>query len=76
MLVPEFKSIEEVQSFLTYGSGGWDEWCRPMVEEYIELIVPHTPMEEIALDELNGWIENELHSMYQGYEEYATHRSY
>ena len=47
-----------------------------MVEEYIELIVPHTPMEEIDLDELNGWIENELHSMYQGYEEYATHRSY
>ena len=64
MNIPEFKDIEDVQRFLRYGG---DEWCRPMVEEYMELIAFDTKPEEIDIEELNGWIENEVLCFEQGY---------
>ena len=51
MNIPEFKDIEDVQKFLRYGG---DEWCRPMVEEYMELIAFDTRPEEIDIEELNA----------------------
>ena len=35
MYTPDFQNVEDVQRFLRYGG---DAWCRPMVEEYMELV--------------------------------------
>jgi hypothetical protein len=64
MSIPQFKDIEDVQKFLRHGG---DEWCRPMVEEYMELIAFDVRPEEIDIEELNGWIENEVLTLEQGY---------
>ena len=64
MLLPDFKTFEDVYKFL-----GGEEWCRPMVESYLDMI-GDTPLEEIDIEELNGWIEHEMGSLSEGYEEY------
>jgi len=68
MFAPRFKCFEDIESFLRYGG---EEWCRPMVEEYMELIAYDTPTEEINIEELNGWIEHELASATSGYTEWC-----
>lgn len=45
-----------------------------MVEEYLELI--HINNDPIDLDELNGWIENEMRSATDGYDEWIEHEAY
>ena len=65
MNIPEFQDIEDVEKFLRYGG---DEWCRPMVEEYMELIAYDSKPEDINIQELNGWIEHEMRSLSDGYE--------
>tara|TARA_R100001163_G_C4915168_1_gene97736 strand:- start:218 stop:430 length:213 start_codon:yes stop_codon:yes gene_type:complete len=70
MNIPEFKDIEDVQKFLRYGG---DEWCRPMVEEYMELIDARP--EEIDVEELNGWLEHELLCVTDGYKDWAYENS-
>tara|TARA_R110001583_G_scaffold65478_1_gene189214 strand:- start:303 stop:521 length:219 start_codon:yes stop_codon:yes gene_type:complete len=69
MFIPEFNSVEQVKAFLDYG--GENEWCRPMIEEYMELV--HINNDPIDLDELNGWIEHEMKSATEGYEEWLEH---
>tara|TARA_R110000850_G_scaffold245482_1_gene370359 strand:- start:165 stop:380 length:216 start_codon:yes stop_codon:yes gene_type:complete len=68
MFTPNFSTSEDVRQFLMYGG---DEWCRPMVEEYMDLIACTTPIEELDIEELNGWLEHELSSATQGYEEWG-----
>ena len=72
MYVPEFNSIEDVQRFLRYGG---DAWCRPMVEEYMELIALDTNVEDIDIEELNGWIEHEMSTFEQGYRDWGDENS-
>tara|TARA_R100001224_G_C3942373_1_gene122786 strand:+ start:398 stop:616 length:219 start_codon:yes stop_codon:yes gene_type:complete len=72
MYVPEFNSIEDVQKFLRYGG---DAWCRPMIEEYMELIALDTDVEDIDIEELNGWIEHEMSIFNQGYRDWGDENS-
>jgi|TARA_R110000822_G_C14946355_1_gene454357 hypothetical protein len=72
MNIPEFKDAEDVKKFLNYGG---DEWCRPMVEEYIEMLAPNVPWDELDIEELNGWIEHEMSSLQQGYQEWGSDRA-
>ena len=65
MYTPDFQSVEDVQRFLRYGG---DAWCRPMVEEYMELVALDTDIEDIDINELNGWIEHEMRSLSDDYE--------
>jgi hypothetical protein len=67
MSSPQFKDVADVQKFLRHGG---DEWCLPMVEEYMELIAIDTRPEEIDVEELNGWIENEVLCLEQGYRDW------
>ena len=46
MYTPDFQSVEDVQRFLRYGG---DAWCRPMVEEYMELVALDTDIEDIDI---------------------------
>jgi phosphoribosylformylglycinamidine (FGAM) synthase-like amidotransferase family enzyme len=71
MFAPDFKSREDVDNFLA--SSG-DAWYRPMVEEYMILI--HAGGleygDELDVEELNGWIEHEMETLTEGYEEWYT----
>ena len=68
MSVPEFNNYEDVQRFLRNGG---DAWYYTMVEEYMDMIAGDLSVEELDIDELNGWIENELTSLQEGYENYV-----
>jgi len=54
MYTPDFQSVEDVQRFLRYGG---DAWCRPMVEEYMELVALDTDIEDIDIDELRCMVQ-------------------
>tara|TARA_R100001015_G_C4491185_1_gene68706 strand:+ start:35 stop:253 length:219 start_codon:yes stop_codon:yes gene_type:complete len=72
MFLPEFQTVEDVQRFLRYGD---DAWCRPMVEEYMELVALDTDVEDIDVEELNGWIQHEMSAFTQGYGEWGSDNS-
>ena len=76
MLAPDFSTALDVRKFLESSS---DNWYRPMVEEYIELCcvgaskpVEEFDDEELDVEELNGWIEHEMQSLTEGYEEWLS----
>ena len=71
MFIPEFRNEDEVLQLIDFKE---DAWCYPMVEEYLELI--HINNDPIDLDELNGWIENEMRSATDGYDEWIEHEAY
>ena len=68
MLAPDFSTMEDVRKFLESSS---DIWYRPMVEEYLELCCIGYD-EELDVEELNGWIEHEMQSLTEGYEEWLS----
>ena len=68
MNVPEFDNYEDVMKFLRTGT---DAWYYNMVEEYMDMIAGDLSVEEFDIEELNGWIENELNSLQKGYEDYV-----
>ena len=68
MGTPRFNSFEDVKRVL---HNGGDAWYYQMVEEYMDMIAGDLSVEEFDIDELNGWIENELNSLQKGYEDYA-----
>jgi len=43
-----------------------------MVEEYMELVALDTDIEDIDIDELNGWIEHEMSLATKGYGEWSN----
>ena len=72
MNVPEFDSYEDVMKFLRTGG---DAWYYNMVEEYMDMIAGDIILdEEFDVEELNGWIENELYVLHEGYENYVDQR--
>tara|TARA_R100001443_G_scaffold81009_2_gene87915 strand:- start:81 stop:302 length:222 start_codon:yes stop_codon:yes gene_type:complete len=73
MSVPEFNTYEDVQRFLRNGG---DAWYYTMVEEYMDMIAGDLSVEEFDIEELNGWIENELTSVQRGYENYVDNQRY
>ena len=72
MNVPEFDNYEDVMKFLRTGG---DAWYYDMVEEYMDMIAGDIILdEEFDVEELNGWIENELNVLHEGYEDYVDQR--
>ena len=71
MNVPEFEDYEDVKTFLHTGG---DAWYYSMVEEYMDMIAGDLSVEEFDAEELNGWIENEIKSVHEGYEDYVDKR--
>jgi len=64
-MLPIFKTSNDIVNFL---SSEKDGWCRPMVEEFIEMCGSN--VERVDIQELNGWLTEELRSLEEGYEEY------
>ena len=73
MNVPEFDNYQDVIKFLRTGG---DAWYYTMVEEYMDMIAGDLSVEEFDIEELNGWIENELTSVQRGYEDYVDNQRY
>jgi hypothetical protein len=74
MNVPEFDTYGDVKKFLRTGG---DAWYYNMVEEYMDMIAGDVILdEEFDVEELNGWIENELNSVQEGYEDYVDSQRY
>jgi hypothetical protein len=71
MNVPNFKGYADVVKFLRTGG---DAWYYQMVEEYMDMIASDLPEEEFDVEELNGWIENELGELQESYEDYVDQR--
>jgi hypothetical protein len=72
MNVPEFDNYQDVIKFLRTGG---DAWYYNMVEEYMDMIAGDIILdEEFDIEELNGWIENELNVLHEGYEDYVDQR--
>ena len=68
MFAPDFKSREDVENFL---SSSGDAWYRPMVEEYM-ILIHAGGGDDLDVEELNGWIEHEMETLTEGYEEWYT----
>ena len=60
-----FKNIEDVKSFLNFGR---DTVKQSIVKIYMELI--EMDVDQIDVNELNGFIKYEEQSFYDGYERY------
>ena len=72
MNVPEFDNYQDVIKFLRTGG---DAWYYNMVEEYMDMIAGDIILdEEFDIEELNGWIENELNVLHEGYEDFVDQR--
>ena len=69
MTTPSFKTTEDVRLFLKQES---DAWCRPMVEEFIEMC--GSDLDLLDLYELNDWISSEMQSVSKCYEDYIGER--
>jgi len=69
MTIPSFRTVEDVELFLKQES---DAWCRPMVEEFIEMC--GSDLDSLDLYELNDWISSEMQSVSEGYENFAGER--
>ena len=71
MLAPEFRNVSEVKQFINTSN---DAWCLPMVEEYMDMCgvsLKDIERDVAYVEELNGWIQNELKDFTTGYEEYS-----
>ena len=66
MTIPSFRTVEDVKLFLKQES---DAWCRPMVEEFIEMC--GSDLDSLDLYELNDWISSEMQSVSEGYEDFV-----
>jgi|TARA_R100001132_G_C3182045_1_gene38088 hypothetical protein len=70
MWIQEFKDVEDVRRCLSEITG----MRATMVEEYMSMCdVSFEDMEEdiVYIDELNGWLQHEMKSLEDGYEEYT-----
>ena len=61
-----FRYSEEVYNFIDRNA---DAWAMPMVENYVEM-AGLTSGEEFDVTELNRWLDDELASIKNGYEEF------
>ena len=64
MQLPEFKTEEQVTSYLR---GDNDPLVMQALEEYWDIILCDTPIDEVDFEELNGWIEYELNNFEDQY---------
>ena len=64
MQLPEFKTEEQVTSYLR---GDNDPLVMQALEEYLDIILCDTPIDEVDFEELNGWIEYELNNFEDQY---------
>ena len=50
-MLPTFKTSNDIVKFLNSEKDGW---CRPMVEEFIEMC--GSSIDRVDIEELNGWL--------------------
>ena len=68
MKIPTFTNERQVYKYLR------DKDSDPIVltalDEYWDIILCDTPIDEVSFEELNEWIESQVNMFWAGYEEY------
>ena len=63
-----FKNVEEVQDYVNTNPLA-DRWAMPMIEEWLTSSSVGSEDDEEAFNELNEWLEDELETLEEGYQE-------
>ena len=70
MKIPTFTNERQVYNYLR------DRDSAPIVltalDEYWDIILCDTPINEVSFEELNEWIESQVNMFWAGYEEYSN----
>ena len=64
-----FKNVEEVQDYVNTNPLA-DRWAMPMIEEWLTSSSVGSEDDEEAFNELNEWLEDELETLEEGYQEF------
>ena len=68
-MLPVFKNSDDIIKFLNSEK---DVWCRPMIEEFVDTCELYG--EDVNVNDLNKWLEEELRSFQKGYENYLDNK--
>ena len=70
MKIPTFTNERQVYKYLR------DRDSAPIVltalDEYWEIVLCDTPIDEVSFEELNEWVESQVNMFWAGYEEYSN----
>ena len=68
MKIPTFTNERQVYKYLRDRDS--DPIVLTALDEYWEVILCDTPINEVSFEELNEWIESQVNMFWAGYEEY------
>ena len=70
MKIPTFTNERQVYKYLRDRDS--DPIVLTALDEYWEIILCDTPIDEVSFEELNEWIESQVSMFWAGYEEYSN----
>ena len=70
MKIPTFTNERQVYKYLRDRDS--DPIDLTALDEYWEIVLCDTPIDEVSFEELNGWIESQVNMFWAGYEEYGN----
>ena len=70
MKIPTFTNERQVYKYLRDRDS--DPIVLTALDEYWEVILCVTPINEVSFEELNEWIESQVNMFWAGYEEYSN----
>ena len=70
MKIPTFTNERQVYKYLRDGDS--DPIVLTALDEYWEIVLCDTPINEVSFEELNEWIESQVNMFWAGYEEYSN----
>ena len=70
MKIPTFTNERQVYKYLRDRDS--DPIVLTALDEYWEIILCDTPINEVNFEELNEWIESQVNMFWAGYEEYSN----
>ena len=70
MKIPTFTNERQVYKYLRDRDS--DPIVLTALDEYWEIVLCDTPIDEVSFEELNSWIESQVNMFWAGYEEYSN----
>ena len=70
MVIPTFTNERQICKYLRDNNS--DPIVQSALDEYWEVILCDTPINEVNFEELNEWIESQVNMFWAGYEEYSN----
>ena len=70
MVIPTFTNERQICKYLRDNNS--DPIVQSALDEYWDIILCDTPIDEVSFEELNEWIESQVNMFWAGYEEYSN----